>query len=143
MDTFKVWSDPAQCLPTSRDWTKGERCYRCETRGQACGPNRRAPKAPRKAVPSVRPTDRVLAPSPSPGSLPFAPPPALDDSPLHTIPALSNCPTHVHVPSSIMSDSSPNLLPAVPEQAAPPREALAGSQKNDTITSRYVHLKGR
>lgn len=129
-------SDRAQCIPTTRVWERGEKCVPCKTRGQPCGPNRRAPKSPRKAAPNLRPTDRVLAPSPPPGSLAFAPPPTFEDPASCPMPAVSICQAHERVLSPVASDTGQMLLPTLPGQAGASREAVGGSEQNDRITSR-------
>jgi hypothetical protein len=129
-------SDRAQCIPTTRVWERGEKCVPCETRGQPCGPNRRAPKSPRKAASNLRPTERVLVPSPPPGSLALAPPPTLGDPASYPMPAVSDCQVRERVLSPVAPDTGQMLFPTLPGQAGASREAVGGSEQNDRITSR-------
>ena len=53
-----------QCLPTNRDWSKGEKCLDCSKRNCPCGPNEKAPKI-RKTLAVGGEVQFGLAPSPS------------------------------------------------------------------------------
>ena len=138
---IKVLSDRAQCLPTTRDWSKGERCYPCENKDEECGPNTRARKRPRKAAPNIRPTDRVLAPSPPPAPIPAPLPSVPDDSSLPEMSVSNDCQLSVSISSSFESKSSQTSTPKLPEQASSTRKAQVRSEENDPIVSRYVPCK--
>jgi len=130
-----------QCLPTTRDWSKGERCYPCENKDEDCGPNTRARKPRRKAAPNIRPTDRVLAPSPPPAPVPAPLPSVPNNSSLHEMAVSNDGQLSVGMSSSFESKSSQTSSPKTPEQASSTRKALVRSEEDDPIVSRYVPLQ--
>jgi hypothetical protein len=135
---IKFYLTHAQCLPTIRDWSKGEKCYPCENKDEDCGPNTRARKPSRKAA---RPTDRVLAPSPPPAPVPAPLPSVPDDSSLHEMSVSNDCQLSVGISSSFESKSSQTSTPKTPEQASSTRKALGRSEGSDPIVSRYVPVQ--
>jgi hypothetical protein len=138
---IKFLSDHAQCLPTTRDWSKGERCYPCENKDEDCGPNTRARKPRRKAAPNIRPADRLLAPSPPPAPVPALLPSVPDHSSPHEMSVANDCQLSMGVSSSFESKSSQALTPQTPEQASSIRKALVRSEENDPIVARYVPVQ--
>lgn len=62
---FGIGPDGCQCLPTGRDWSKGERCNACERKNDQCGPNVRAnrPLRPINHPQVAAPAEQPFSPS--------------------------------------------------------------------------------
>jgi hypothetical protein len=70
---FGTGPNCCQCLPTGRDWSKGEKCRACERKNDKCGPNIRAnrPSRPQNHPQVSPPAEQPLSQS---NILPQVPP---------------------------------------------------------------------
>jgi hypothetical protein len=62
---FGIGPNCCQCVPTGRDWSKGEKCNACERKKDKCGPNVRAnrPSRPINHTQVAAPAEQPLSPS--------------------------------------------------------------------------------